>query len=271
MSKPMHLFATTALALLVASCGSGSDTAPVPTASSSEAAMADTGPFAAAEMAMNDNMMTAIGANVSDTWVVQMIEHHRGAIAMSKIVLEQNPTSDARAMAEQTIAKQSKEIDELTRLLSKSAADPASLEPYRSAGMAMHEAMMSAKGANVSETYLRKMLAHHRGAIALSDVVIAQGTDSRVRAAAQKTRADQAKEAAMIEAMLAGKPMVMATSAAPMPRADSSTPPRAAPVAQRPAPSPAKPRPATSRPTPAPTATASAPGHDMKDMPGMKM
>lgn len=279
MNKLPQLFATTALALLVASCGSGSDADPVPTAAASSGhAMSDAGsPFAAAEMAMNDKMMTAIGANVSDTWVAQMIEHHRGAIAMSNIVLGQNPTSDVRTMAEQTISKQGKEIADLTRLRGKSPANPASLEPYRPAGMAMHQAMMSAKGANISETYLRKMLEHHRGAVALSDVVIAQGIDSRVRAIAQKTRADQAREATMLEAMLAGQPMSTSSSApAPvakpastMPTASPSSVPKRTPVTS------SNPKPTPSNTTPAPTTSPAAPGpkagHDMKDMPGMKM
>ena len=40
------------------------------------------GPFAQAEMQMNERMMAAVGANASETWTKKMIEHHRGAIAM---------------------------------------------------------------------------------------------------------------------------------------------------------------------------------------------
>ena len=214
MTKSPQLFGIAAMALVLASCGSSKvpDAEPTAATSSDVSMKGADGPFAAAEMAMNEKMMAAIGANVSDTWLKQMIEHHRGAIEMSKIVLAQNPSNDARMMAEQTISMQGREIDELKNLLSKSPADPASLEPYRPAGMAMHDAMMAAHGANVSEAYSRKMLEHHRGAIALSDVVLARGSDPRVRVAAQKTRTVQAKEAAMIEAMLAGKPMAMSGS-----------------------------------------------------------
>lgn len=247
MSKSSHLLTTTALALLVASCGSSSDSAPAPTAAASESAMIETSPFGVAETAMKEKMEAAIGASISDTWLAQMIEHHAGAIAMSKIVLSQNPSSDVRRMAEDTIAMQGKEIVELTKLRSQGATDPASIEPYLAAGMAMDRSMMAATGSDISETYLRKMLEHHRGAIALSDIVIAQGSDPKVRAAAQKTRAVQAKEVAMIEAMLAGKPM------------EITNPPASA----------GKPRAAASKSAAVPS---SAPGaSDMKDMPGMKM
>jgi uncharacterized protein (DUF305 family) len=261
MHKPTLFLASSALALMLASCGSGSD--PSPSASASEPAMADTGPFSAVEMAMSDKMDSAIGSSVSDTWLAQMIEHHRGAIAMSKIVLEQNPSSIVRKMAEDTITNQSKEIDDLTKLRSNGAVDPASVTPYRPATMEMHQAMMAAQGADISETYLRKMLAHHRGAVALSDVVIAQGTDAKVRAAAQKAKAVQAKEAAMIEDMLAGKPMTMAAPAAPQPTPTD----RVSVTAPKPAPSPAKSRATVPKPTP----FATAPDHKMDDMSNMKM
>lgn len=257
MTKFKTLLAATAATVLLASCGSGAGDTPAPDATAGAAMDRSdpNDPFAAAEMAMNEKMMTAIGADVSDTWVKQMIEHHRGAIAMSEIVLAQSPTPEVLAMAKDTIAKQGKEIENLTGLLSKSPADPASLEPFRQANTSMHEAMMAAKGADVSETYLRKMLAHHRGAVALSDAVLANGAAGRVRTAAQKTKTDQEKEIAMIEAMLAGEPMAMgASSPGPAKAAATPSPPKASPAPKRPpaSPAPAKPAP---RPTPTPTAT----------------
>ena len=265
MHKPTHFLAASALALMLASCGSGSEPDPAQSVSASEPAMADTGPFSAVEMAMSDKMDGAIGSSVSDTWLAQMVEHHRGAIDMSKIVLEQNPSSIVRKMAEDTITNQSKEIDDLTKLRNNGTVDPESVIPFRPATMEMHQAMMAAQGADISETYLRKMLAHHRGAVALSNVVIAQGTDPKVRAAAQKAKAVQAREAAMIEDMLAGKPMTMAAPAPPHPTPTE----RVSVAAPKPAPSPAKARATVPKPTPSATATAS--GHDMKDMSNMKM
>lgn len=256
MTLLSKLFASTGLALLLASCGSGADETPAAdTTAGAEMAMNDpTNPFAQSETAMNERMMAAFGSDVSDTWVKQMIEHHRAAIAMSEIVLTQSPTPEALAMAKDTIAKQGKEIQDLARLLSKAPGDAASLEPYKPANMAMHEAMMAAKGADVSETYLRKMLEHHRGAVALSDVVLAKGATGVVRTAAQKIKTVQSKEISMIEAMLAGQPMPMASSAPEPAKAAVASPPKAAPAPKRAAAS-ATPTKAASQPTPTPTAT----------------
>ena len=107
MANFNKLLATAAATLLLAACGSGADETPAADSTAGTAMeMNDpTNPFAAAEMAMNDKMMTAIGADVSDTWVKQMIEHHRGAIAMSEVVLTQTPTPDALTMAKDTIGR----------------------------------------------------------------------------------------------------------------------------------------------------------------------
>ncbi len=255
MAKFNMLLATAVATLLLASCGSGADETPAADATADTAmGMSDpTNPFAAAEVAMNDKMMTAIGADVSDTWVKQMIEHHRGAIAMSEVVLTQSPTSEALAMAKKTITRQGKEIEDLTKLLSKAPAAPASMDPFKQANMKMHKTMMSAKGADVSETYLRKMLEHHRGAVALSDVVLANGATGGIRVAARKVKTDQSKEISMIEAMFAGEPMRI-TSSAPEPAKapGSSSAPKALPTPKR---SAASAIPAKAAPSPAPPPT----------------
>lgn len=69
-------------------------------------------PYAEAGMAMHHKMMV-VGSDASETWVRQMIEHDRGAIAMSKIALTQAKDKDVRAMAQQDIAIQEKDIASL--------------------------------------------------------------------------------------------------------------------------------------------------------------
>ncbi len=44
-------------------------------------------PYPPAEMDMHKKMMSATGADATETWVRKLVEHHRGAIAMSRIVL----------------------------------------------------------------------------------------------------------------------------------------------------------------------------------------
>ena len=199
--------AVSLLGLTLASCGSGKDNAAqtADATANADSQMAMDGPYSEAETRMNEAMMAAVGVNVGDSWVRKMIAHHRGAIEMSNLVLAQNPTADVAMMARGVIAKQTAEIADLEKLISVGNPDPASAEPFRAAATAMHDAMMAAKGADVSETYLRKMLAHHTGAIAMSKVVLAQqGVSPGIRARAEKVRIDQQEEIAMAESMLRG-------------------------------------------------------------------
>ena len=74
--------------------------------------------------------------------------------------------------------------------------------PFAKSEMDMHMKMMSAKGADVAETYHRKMIEHHRGALAMSQAALAQTRDPRTRATAQKVIAMQTKEIADLQAWL---------------------------------------------------------------------
>ena len=211
----MNILIPTAVLLASASlaaCGSGQTgnaQSEAATTEVSAAAPADD-PFASAEQAMDAAMTAAIGSDVGQSWALKMIAHHEGAIAMSKTVLDHNPTADVAKMARDDIDKQTKDIGSIRALLTGGSPDPKSAEPYRPAMMDMQQAMMAANGANVSETYLRKMLAHHKGAVAMSDAAVKNGVSGAMKAQVEKTKAENQKDAAMVEAMLNGKPMHMA-------------------------------------------------------------
>lgn len=74
--------------------------------------------------------------------------------------------------------------------------------PYGSAEMKMHEKMMGATGADASETWVRKMIEHHRGGIETSRIAVAQAKDPMVKQMAQKTATMQEKEVAELQGWL---------------------------------------------------------------------
>ena len=168
--------------------------------------MAATSPFGNAEIRMNDAMMKAVGINAGDNWVRKMIEHHKGAVEISRQVLTMRPETHIAQMAHESIDKQTTEIKELEKLVARGAPDRMSSELYQPAMDKMHQAMMAANGRSLSETFQRKMLEHHKGAVAMSDVALANGVTGAVHAQVEKTKVDQQKEADMIENMLRGEP-----------------------------------------------------------------
>lgn len=269
MKKRFLGAALASTAILLASCGSNDEAAQAPdTAATSQAMTADpSNPFGEAEMDMNEKMMAAVGTDIGDNWAKKMIEHHQGAIEMSRIMLEQNANADVQKMARETIEKQQKDIKDIRKLTKDGTPDQKSAELYRPAMMAMHEKMMAAKGADASETFMRKMLEHHRGAVAMSDVALQNGVSGALREQVQKTRDENQKDAEMVEAMLGGKSHAEAMAAsgaksaaemkaepapADKPKAAASRPTEAA---AKPTPKPTKAAGGSSTPTPAATAT----------------
>jgi uncharacterized protein (DUF305 family) len=231
MNKKLATTATCTLALLLAACGGSAtdENTADNAATANEAAhemMADAdNPFHQSEMTMSERMMSAVGTDVGDTWVRKMIEHHQGAIEMSKIMLQHSPPADVAKMAQETITKQEKEIADLRKLVKEGSPNPQSAEPYKAAEKTMHDAMMAAKGSDVAETFMRKMLEHHRGGVSLSDVALDNGITGEVRAHAQKTKTSQQKEAEMVEAMLGGQSHAQAMAASGVKPAEAKAEP----------------------------------------------
>lgn len=53
--------------------------------------------------------------------------------------------------------------------------------PFSAAEAKMHEAMMSAMGADAGETWARKMIPHHQGALDMSEIVLRDTQDADIR------------------------------------------------------------------------------------------
>ncbi|QDM41962.1 DUF305 domain-containing protein [Altererythrobacter sp. TH136] len=173
---------------------------------------------------------------------------------MSQIMLEQNPNPDVEKMAREGIAKQQKDIEDIRKLTKDGTPDQKSADLYRPAMMDMHEKMMAAKGADASETFMRKMLEHHRGAVAMSDVALQNGVTGALRQQIQKTMDENQKEAEMVEAMLAGKSHAEAMAAS---GAKSAAQMKAEPApADKPKAAAPRPTVAAAKPTPKPTKAA---------------
>lgn len=76
-------------------------------------------PYAEAEMQMHQRMMRSMGANPDETWARKMIEHHRGAIEMSRILAARGSDRELRAMAQRSSSEQRREIQELEAWLNR--------------------------------------------------------------------------------------------------------------------------------------------------------
>lgn len=76
-------------------------------------------PYGSAEMKMHERMVNVPLTDASEIWARKMIEHHRGAVDMSRIVLERTRDAEIRRMAQKSITEQQKDINELNRWLQR--------------------------------------------------------------------------------------------------------------------------------------------------------
>ena len=242
----------------------GNDTTPV---EGNMAGMANdpNNPYGQVEMQMHERMMASLGQNAAETFVRKMIEHHRGAVAMTEVLIAQGGDPAVVEKARKGSADQQQEIQALERMLQGGVTGNAPANPYADGEKQMHDRMMAATGASPSETWIRKMIEHHRGAVQMAQTVIEQGGNSQVAAMARKTADKQTKEIAELEGMLAGGGAARTAPAVPAAGPAKAEPRDAAPTskakseAPRPAPK-AEPKAAPkAEPKPAPKAPAAAP------------
>lgn len=64
-----------------------------------------------------DQLMQLSGPEFDKAWLQGMIEHHEGAITMAEQIKDEGDSPDVRALADQVIATQQSEVDEMNGLL----------------------------------------------------------------------------------------------------------------------------------------------------------
>jgi hypothetical protein len=136
--------------------------------------------------------------------VKKMIEHHRGAVAMSSVLVGLGGEEPALGLARKIVADQGKEIEELERMVQAGGIGSfitGDADPYNKT---MHDRMMAATGSTPSDMWVRKMIEHHRGAVDMSNILLAQGGDAKVLAKARATVSRQQTEIEQLEQMLTG-------------------------------------------------------------------
>lgn len=136
-----------------------------------------------------------------------MIEHHQGAIDMSKIQVEQGTDAKLKEMAQKMITKQTAEINQLKAIISK----------YKPHGMKhgegelmksmseMNQKMSSPMHGNTDRDFASMMIAHHEGAIKMSEMQVEHGMNADLKAIAKKAISEQKKEITELQNWLASK------------------------------------------------------------------
>ncbi len=191
--------------LLLAGCGAGSDNPSVAGSSSSSAKAsygpAATGPHNAADV----------------TFATDMLPHHAQAVEMSDMALSRDTDARVKELATQIKAAQAPEINRMSGWLAGWGAPvPTSMSGMghgagHGSGSTAEHGMMSndamaaldaASGTEFAKQFLTGMIEHHRGAVAMAETELKDGTNGDAKKLAQSITDTQNAEIATMTALL---------------------------------------------------------------------
>lgn len=176
---------------------------------------------------MNDgpsSSLTITGQAADVAFAQLMIPHHTQAIEMADLALKYDSTAEVKTLATQIKAAQDPEIAQMTQWLDgwdaplqMPGSDDSGMPGMDHSGMDMGgmsasgmmskqdmNALSQARGADFDRMWLQMMIAHHQGAVAMAEQVLATTTDEEVKALARNVVAGQNTEIDTMQQLLAG-------------------------------------------------------------------
>ncbi|MFE9096830.1 DUF305 domain-containing protein [Streptomyces sp. NPDC007264] len=195
---------------LLAGCdsGSGSDTA----ASGGPSVIAPGKPGAAARTLSPEEARRQRAEddtpNAADfSYARMMIEHHRQALEMARLVPQRAESGSVKRLAERITAAQKPEIAAMEGWLTAQGGDEPATAPHRHDGMPgmatadQLKRLRTARGEAFDRLFLTLMIAHHNGAITMAAEVKAQGNNIRIEEMADDVIAQQTSEIGRMRAL----------------------------------------------------------------------
>ncbi len=129
--------------------------------------------------------------------------HHQGAVDMSKTELQQGKDAMMKKMAQEIITKQTKEIGQLTALISSLQSAPKNYDPANKksgAGKAMEDNMMGMMKmgkmsmSSPDHEFADMMIKHHQDGILMFKSILSYCKNNKLRSMAQMGIAEQTKD-----------------------------------------------------------------------------
>ena len=153
--------------------------------------------------AMTETLQPLTGKKFEADFLNQMIQHHRSAIQMAKIVPTHTKRPELKGLANNIISMQGKEIDELTHWLKEWQGTEPKMMPNKMAEDKMHAEMPmleTAKDSEFDKMFLKMMIEHHAGAVRMSTLVKEKSTRPELLQFATKVIRDQTSEIKQMKA-----------------------------------------------------------------------
>jgi len=167
-------------------------------------AFGSTGPSGARTTHVMPGGMT-MGRDVDQHFIVQMIPHHEGAIAMARVALERSKRPEVRSLASGIIEAQEREISDMREWYMDwyGSAPPEGGGGMRMAGMEGDIGTLRTVGEEeFDREFLAQMTLHHEMAVMMAQMMLAGTERDEMRTLADAIITSQSREIEMMRSWL---------------------------------------------------------------------
>ena len=148
-------------------------------------------------------MVEEDGGYSDRAFIDAMVPHHRGAVEMAEVALENAEHREIRELAEDVVAAQEKEIEELRAIKREqygTSEIPSGMDQGEMDAMGMTDPQELAERRPFDEAFIDAMIPHHESAIAMANAALDGSDNPEVREIARAIVEAQEKEIAQMEA-----------------------------------------------------------------------
>jgi uncharacterized protein (DUF305 family) len=156
---------------------------------------------------MDQNMQQMMGVrstgNADYDFAALMKIHHQGAVDMGNALLKSGKNEQLRAMAQQIITDQQKEIASFDSLLAKSNKNGNDTSFFNKSMQDMHHMQLTDEGGSIDRQFIQMMIPHHEGAIVMAKTYLQNGAkDATLKKIANNIIKSQETEIQVFKKML---------------------------------------------------------------------
>jgi len=146
---------------------------------------------------MNASLQPLKGAEFEASFLQQMIQHHRSAVEMAKMVADHTQRAELRQFAEKIISAQTQEIGQMTKWLAdwyKASPKEVANEKADKEMKPPMSMLQAKKDADFDKAFLEMMPKHHHMAVEMAEQAEKKATHPELKELAAKIAKDQQQE-----------------------------------------------------------------------------